>query len=110
MPAFSRTRPRLPAPSRDLRPALDALPADARRLVRAVGFALAAASLLLAFAAAGQTAVYGPRTESGGALAWLFALLAGVAVLGVFLLVLSLVRAPSSHPPDGRRPGSARER
>lgn len=106
MPGFPNSRPRLraPAPSRDLRPALDALPADARRVVRAVGFALAAASLLLAFAAAGQTAVYGPRTEGGGALAWLFALVAGVAVLGIFLLVLSLVRAPGRGPPGGGSP------
>lgn len=99
----------LPAPSRDLRSGLDALTPETRRLVRGVGSALAVGALVLAFAAAAQTAAYGPRTESGGVLAWLFALFAGVAILGVFLLVLSLVRAPSRQPGD-RPPGTARDR
>ncbi len=96
-------------PSQDLRPRLDALPAETRRLVRTVGLVLAAGALLVAFAAAAQTAAYGPRTESGGILAWVFALFVGAAVLGIFLVVLSLVRTPSRRP-GARMPGTARDR
>ena len=100
----------LPAVSaRDVRPALDAMPAETRRVVRLVGSLLAAGALLLAFAAAAQTAAYGPGTESGGALAWVFAGFAGAAVLAVFLVVLSLVRTPSQKP-DPHLPGTARDR
>jgi hypothetical protein len=95
--------------SQDLRAELDAMPAETRRLVRMVGTLLAAASLALAFATVAQTAAYGPKTESGGVLAWVFALFVGVGVLAVFLVVLSLVRTPSRGP--GSRPaGTARER
>jgi TRAP-type C4-dicarboxylate transport system permease small subunit len=93
----------------DLRPALDAMPPETRRAVRTVGALLAGAALLLAFAAAAQTAAYGPQTETGGTLAWVFALFVGAAVLAVFLVVLSLVRTPSRRP-GSRLPGTARER
>lgn len=95
-------------PTQDLRPGLDAMPAETRRLVRTVSSLLAAGALLLACAAAAQTAAYGPRTESGGVLAWVFALFVGVAVLAVFLVVLSLVRTPSRRP-GSRLPGTARD-
>ncbi len=100
----------LPAvPSRDLRPELDAMPAETRRVVRLVGTLLAGGALLLAFAAAAQTAAYGPRTETGGVLPWVFAAFAGAAVLAVFLVVLSLVRKPSRRP-GSHLPGTARDR
>ncbi len=92
----------------DLRPGLDALPPETRRILRTVGTLLAVGSLAIAFAAAAQTSAYGPRTESGGLLAWVFALLVGLAVLAVFLVVLNLVRAPTRRPGD--LPGSARRR
>jgi TRAP-type C4-dicarboxylate transport system permease small subunit len=84
------------------------MPPETRRIVRAVGTLLAAGSLAVAFAAAAQTAVYGPRTETGGLLPWVFALLVGGAVLAVFLVVLSLVRPPSRRPGDV--PGSTHHR
>lgn len=96
-------------PAQDLRPGLDAMPAETRRRVRTVGTLLAAAALLLAFAAAAQTAAYGPQAEGGGVLAWVFALFVGVAVVAVFLVVLSLVRTPSQRP-GSRPPGTARDR
>ncbi len=96
-------------PSQDLRPGLDAMPAETRRLVRTVGTLLAAGALLLACAAAAQTAAYGPRTETGGILPWIFALFVGAAVLGIFVLILNLVRAPSRRP-GSHVPGTARDR
>ena len=103
-------RPRLgsllpAAPTRDLRPRLDATPAEARRLVRTVGTTLFVAALVLAFAASAQTAAYGPGAEPGGGMAWIFALFAGAAMLAVFLLVLSLIRGPA-HRPGARPPGA----
>jgi hypothetical protein len=106
------TRPRRAtrrASSLDLRPGLETLPAETRRLVRAVGTVLAAASLVLACAAAAQTAAYGPRTESGGLLAWVFAFFVGAAALAVFLVILTLVRSPSPQPGE-RLPGGERRR
>ncbi len=97
-----------PVPAQDLRPGLDALPPETRRLVRMVGTLLAVAALVVAFAAAAQTAAYGPRTETGGLLPWVFALLVGAAVLAVFLVVLSLVRSPTRRPGDV--PGRAEHR
>lgn len=105
----ARPRSLLPAPSQDLRSWLDVMAPETRRAVRTAGTLLAVASLVLAFAAAAQTAAYGPTTESGGALAWLFALFVGAAVLAVFLVVLSLVRSPSRRP-GSRLPGTARDR
>lgn len=99
----------LPAvsPGRDLRAGLDVMPPEARRLARTAGGALAAIALLTAFAASAQSRTYG-GPDSPGALAWLFALFAAVAVLGVFWLVLALVRGPSR--PDDRLPGTAKHR
>jgi len=82
------------------------MPAESRRLVRAVGTGLALAALALAFAASAQTAAYGPGADTRGGLAWIFALFAGAAVLGIFLVVLSLVRPPG-HRPGARPPGTA---
>ncbi len=109
LPFRFRFASRPTVPSRDLRPELDAMPADTRRLVRTVGMLLAAGALLLAFAAAAQTAAYGPRTETGGILPWVFAAFVGVAVLGIFVLILSLVRTPSRRP-GSHLPGTARDR
>lgn len=101
------------APTHDLRPGIEAMPPETRRAVRMVGTALAFGSLLLACAAAAQTAAYGPNVGDGGVLPWVFALFAGVAVVAVFLVVLNLVRTPrrpDGRLPDGRLPGTARDR
>lgn len=98
-PVGSIARP----PADDLR--AGGLSPEGRRLARTGGAALAVASLLAAFAASAQTAVYGPRAEGSGFLAWVFALFIAAAVLGVFLLVLTLVRGPTQpdHPPGTSR-------
>ncbi|MGC4000216.1 MAG: hypothetical protein QM767_23370 [Anaeromyxobacter sp.] len=84
------------------------LPADVRRLVRTAGSALAATSLVLAFAAGAQAPVYGAGdARMNGALPWIFALFAAAAILGIFLFVLWLVRGPSSRPPGAPPPGHA---
>lgn len=85
------------------------MPAETRRVLRLVGTALATGALLLACAAAAQTAAYGPQTETGGGLAWVFAAFVGAAVLAVFLVVLNLVRTPSREP-GSRLPGTAHDR
>jgi hypothetical protein len=96
------------APStRDLRAGLDVMSPEDRRLARTAGTALAVLALITAFAASAQTAVSGAQ-QSNGALAWLFAIFAAVAVLGVFLVVLALVRGPA--PQNGHLPGTARRR
>ncbi len=92
---------------RDLRADLDVMPPEARRLARTAGAALAVIALLTAFAASAQGRTYGAPDENG-ALAWLFALFAAVAVLGIFLLVLTLVRGPAR--PRDRLPGTAKHR
>ncbi len=84
--------------------------AEVRRRVRTAGTMLAVASLLLAVTAGAQGAVYGPAAEGSGALAWVFALFVGASVIGVFLLVLYLVRPPVVRRPGDPPPGSARQR
>ncbi len=110
MPTPNAIRPPLGSlarpPDRDL-PA--ALSPEGRRLARTAGASLAVVALVTAFAASAQTAAYGPHAEGGGALAWLFALFAAAAVLGVFLLVLTLGRRPEARPP-GHLPGASRNR
>ncbi len=112
MPTPNAIRPPLGSlarpPGHDLSGA-EALSPASRRLARTAGGALAAVALLTAFAASAQTAAYGPHAEGGGALAWLFALFAAAAVLGVFLLVLTLGRRPEERPP-GHLPGASRNR
>lgn len=103
-PLGSLARP----PDRDL-PGAEGLSPEGRRLARTAGASLAVVALVTAFAASAQTAAYGPRAEGGGALAWLFALFAAAAVLGVFLLVLTLGRRPEARPP-GHVPGASRNR
>ena len=92
---------------RDLRAGLDVMPPEARRLARTAGAALAAIALLTAFAASAQGRTAG-APQAPGALAWLFAVFVALAVLGVFWLVLTLVRGPSR--PIDRLPGTSRDR
>jgi hypothetical protein len=93
-------------PRREEAPATEPSP-EVRRLARSAGTALAAIALLLAFTVGAQGGVYGPSAEGAGALAWVFALFVGAAVIGLFLLVLFLVRSPAEHrsgaPPTGAR-------
>lgn len=98
--------PALPS-GRDLRAGLDVMPPEARRLARTAGAALAGIALLTAFAASAQGRTAGAPRASG-ALPWLFAVFVAVAVLGVFWLVLTLVRGPSR--PPGRLPGTSKNR
>lgn len=97
-----------PTRTRNLRPVLDALPPEGRRLARTAGAALAVAALLTAFAASAQTAAYGGPVE-GGVLAWVFALFIAAAVLGVFLVVLTLGARPAKREAH-ELPGTARNR
>lgn len=97
----------VPDPGRDLRARLDAMPPESRRLARTAGGALAAIALVTAFAASAQGRT-SAAPDTPGALAWLFALFAAVAVLGVFWVVLALVRGPSR--PGDRLPGTAKHR
>jgi hypothetical protein len=76
---------------------------------RSAGGALAFAALVLAFAASAQTAAWDPHPGTTGILPWLFAIFAAVAIAGVFLTVLWLVRRPSRAPGQAP-PGSARQR
>jgi hypothetical protein len=85
-------------------PAPDLLTAEGRRLARTAGAALALAALVTAFAATAQTAASGSGSESG-VLPWIFALFVAAAVLGVFLVVLTLGRRPSGRE-EYERPGS----
>ena len=78
-------------------------------LARTAGSALAFTSLVLAFAAAAQAQAYAPP-QTNGALAWVFAAFVAVAVVGIFLFVLFLVRGPSVEPPGAHPPDSARRR
>jgi len=98
--------PALPS-GRDLRAGLDVMPPEARRLARTAGAALAAIALLTAFAASAQSRTAG-APQAPGALAWLFAVFVALAVLGVFWVVLTLVRGPSRAP--DRLPGTAKHR
>jgi hypothetical protein len=75
-----------------------------RRLVRTIGTVLAMTSLALACAATAQTAAYKPG-QAGGLLPWVFALFVGAALVGIFLLVLLLVRDSPRYPAGGP-PGS----
>jgi hypothetical protein len=115
MPTPNAIRPPLGSivrpPGRGLRDVHDPaeLTPEGRRLARTAGGALAAVALLIAFAASAQTAAYGPQSEGSGALPWLFALFAAAAVLGVFLLVLTLGKRPGVRPP-GHVPGASRNR
>ncbi len=77
---------------------------------RSAGGALAACALLLAFAASAQTAAWDPHPGTTGILPWLFAIFAAVAIAGVFLPVLGLIRRPSGRAPGQAPPGSARQR
>ena len=98
--------PALPS-ERDLRAGLDVMPPDARRLARTAGAALAVIALVTAFAASAQSRTAG-APQAPGMIAWLFAIFVAVAVLGVFWLVLTLVRGPSR--PEDRLPGTAKDR
>lgn len=91
------------------RPLPGGLSPEARRLARTAGGALAAGALLTAFVASAQTAAYGPSVESNGILPWVFALFVAAAVIGVFLVVLALFRAPT-HREGEELPGAARRR
>jgi hypothetical protein len=84
-------------------------PPEVRRFARTAGTTLALASLLLAFTAGAHGADRAP-SAGGGALAWVFALFVGAAVIGVFLVVRHLVEPPLVRHPGARPPGSARER
>ncbi|BDG03948.1 hypothetical protein [Anaeromyxobacter oryzae] len=78
-------------------------------LARTAGLALAVTALVLAFAAAAQTSAYDPTPGTTGILPWVFALFVGVAIVGIFLFVLWIVRGPAPRSPD-RPPGAARHR
>jgi predicted anti-sigma-YlaC factor YlaD len=75
-------------------------PPEVRRLVRMVGTVLASTSLVVACAVAAQTAAYQPG-QAGGLLPWVFALFVGAALVGIFMLVLLLVRDSPRHPGGG---------
>lgn len=83
------------------------MPPEARRLARTAGAALAVVTLLTAFAASAQSRTTG-APQSPGAMAWLFGIFIALAVLGVFWLVLTLVRGPGR--PGDRLPGTAKHR
>ncbi len=78
-------------------------------LARTAGLSLAATALALAFAAVAQTSAYDPTPGTSGVLPWVFALFVCVAVLGIFLFVLWVIRGPAPRPP-GRPPGTTRDR
>lgn len=78
---------------------------------RQAGHAMALAALAVAFAAAAQAPIYDPAPRSGGGgLAWLFAAFVLVAVAGVFLVVLWLVKGPAPRQPGMPPPGATRPR
>lgn len=78
-------------------------------LARTAGAALAATSLVLAFAAAAQGQVARAEAQTTGWMPWLFAFFVAVAIAAIFVLVLWLVRAPAAREP-GVPPGASRHR
>lgn len=78
-------------------------------LARTAGAALAATSLILAFAAAAQAQVARGEPQVGGWMPWVFAIFVAAAIGAIFVFVLWLVRAPSPREP-GVPPGASRHR
>lgn len=78
-------------------------------LARTAGAALAATSLVLAFAAAAQGQVARGEAQAVGWMPWVFAVFVAAAIGAIFVLVLWLVRPPDPREP-GVPPGASRHR